>query len=89
LHDRLRRGILKNRKESSFSAAKQQRSALVTEGSSLPSDLRKGGLPDEYIRSVAALLGHHWYLQPVYSGQKEVTAGTLTSTAITFVNFKG
>jgi len=57
-----------------------------TEGGSLPSDLRKGGLPDEYIRSVTALFGYHWYLRPVYSGQKEVTAGTLTSTAITFAN---
>ena len=64
-------------------AAGQQRSALLTEGSffALRSSERRAA--HEYIRSSSALFGHHWYLQPVYSGKKEVTAGTLTSTAIT------
>ena len=64
-------------------AAGQQRSALLTEGSffALRSSERRAAR--EYIRSSSTLFGHHWYLQPVYSGKKEVTAGTLTSTAIT------
>ena len=59
-----------------------------TGGSFLPSDLAKGGLPNGYILGlVPVLYSHRWYLRPVYSGkQKEVTAGTLTSTAITSKN---
>ena len=30
-----------------------------------------------------------WHYQPVFTGQKEVTAGTLTSTTVTSLNCKG
>ena len=39
-----------NRKELSFSAAERWRLALLTEGGFLPSDLRKGGLPNGHIQ---------------------------------------
>ncbi|MBQ1360988.1 hypothetical protein, partial [Ruthenibacterium sp.] len=51
--------------------------------SSCPLISRKGGCPIEYIRSFSTLPCNHRHLRPVHTGKKEVTAGTLTSTAIT------
>ena len=74
---------------SDLGTAGQQRSALLMEGSffALRSSERRAA--HEYIRSSSALFGYHWYLRPVYPGKKEVTAGTLTSTAITSNYSKG
>ena len=59
-------------------------------GQLLPSDLAKGGLPNGFIFGVDPnLYSRCWYYRPVYAGKKEVTAGTLESTAITIVNLKG
>jgi hypothetical protein len=75
-----------------FGAAELQRSALDRGQLLCPLILRelaRGGLPNGYILGpVPVLYSHRWYLRPVYSGiQKEVTAGTLTSTAITSKHF--
>ena len=74
-----------------YGAAEPQRSALDRGQLLCPLILRelaRGGLPNGYILGpVPVLYSHRWYLRPVYSGkQKEVTAGTLTSTAITSKN---
>ena len=59
-------------------AAGQQRSALLDGGQLLVLRSSERRAAHEYIRSFRTLFGYHRYLQPVHSGKKEVTAGTLT-----------
>ena len=56
----------------------------------LPPDFMKGGLPNGYLfRTDSAWYSYRWHYRPVYSGKKEVIAGTLTSTAITSLVCRG